>query len=373
VRADNGGINVKNKTMRILLFSMLSLSIIAAVTLADPSMLLQPSLVEIEPDGQFTVQVQVYEVVEFFAASVELKYDASLLKAIEASAGDFLGTDVIFFDMPGDGVISMAISKKAGTVGASGSGILANVRFRAVSQGVANISVNTSKLTLTQSDGEPIPDFEKLTVVPCEVTIGVKQTELSIEPSESQVKIGNEITLKAFVSNVDRLFGVSFEIQFDGNVLEYARVSAGGFLGEDSIFLDIKGDNRASIAVSMKAGDTPASGSGEIASIIFRGKAAGESQISYRVDTANLRRDDGSSIPFMVKNGSVTVIPGMKGDVNNDGLIRSNDAILALRFSAGILDPTPSQLWAADMNEDGRVRTNDAIMILRKAAGLSEF
>ena len=364
---------MKNKTMRILPFSILSLSIIAAVALADPSVVLQPSLVEIEPDGQFTVQVHVYEAVGLFAASVELEYDASLLTAIEASVGDFLGTDVIFFDMPGDGVISMAISKKAGSAGASGSGILADVQFKAFSQGLANISVNASKLTLTQSDGKPIPDFEKLTVVPCEVAIGVKQTELSIEPSESQVKIGNGITLKAFVSNVDRLFGVSFEIQFDGNLLEYARASAGGLLGEDAIFFDIEGDNRISIAVSMKAGDTPASGSGEIASIIFRGKAAGESQISYRVDTANLKRDDGSSIPFTIKNGSVTVIPGMKGDVSNDGLIRSNDAILALRFSSGILDPTPSQLWAADMNEDGRVRVNDAIMILRKAAGLSEL
>lgn len=59
-----------------------------------------------------------------------------------------------------------------------------------------------------------------------------------------------------------------------------------------------------------------------------------------------------------------------KGDVNEDGVIRSNDAILALRISAGFLTPTENQRWSADMNGDGQIRSNDAILILRKAAGL---
>jgi hypothetical protein len=61
----------------------------------------------------------------------------------------------------------------------------------------------------------------------------------------------------------------------------------------------------------------------------------------------------------------------IKGDISNDGRVRSNDAILALRISAELLEPTEDEFWAADMNEDGKVRANDAIMILRKAAGLS--
>jgi hypothetical protein len=61
----------------------------------------------------------------------------------------------------------------------------------------------------------------------------------------------------------------------------------------------------------------------------------------------------------------------VKGDVNGDGNIRSNDAILALRISAGLMTPTDQQIWAADMNSDGNVRANDAILILRKSAGLA--
>jgi hypothetical protein len=60
----------------------------------------------------------------------------------------------------------------------------------------------------------------------------------------------------------------------------------------------------------------------------------------------------------------------LKGDVNGDGSIKSNDAILALRISAGLITPTVEQICSADMNNDGSVKANDAILILRKVAGL---
>jgi hypothetical protein len=56
--------------------------------------------------------------------------------------------------------------------------------------------------------------------------------------------------------------------------------------------------------------------------------------------------------------------------VNNDGAVRSNDAIKALRFAAGLEEPTEDQKLAADMTKDGKIASNDAIRILRKAAGL---
>jgi len=69
------------------------------------------------------------------------------------------------------------------------------------------------------------------------------------------------------------------------------------------------------------------------------------------------------------KDASFTVL--LLGDVNNDGAVRSNDAILSLRFAAGLQEPTEDEKWAADMNGDGEIKADDAILILRKAAGLS--
>ena len=59
------------------------------------------------------------------------------------------------------------------------------------------------------------------------------------------------------------------------------------------------------------------------------------------------------------------------GDVNNDGKIRSNDAILVLRIAVGLMEPDEYQKQATDMDGDGMIRANDAILILRKAAGLA--
>lgn len=62
--------------------------------------------------------------------------------------------------------------------------------------------------------------------------------------------------------------------------------------------------------------------------------------------------------------------PCTKGDVNGDGKIGSNDAILALRIAAGMVTPNLQQQCAADVNDDGSVRANDAIMVLQMAAGM---
>jgi hypothetical protein len=59
----------------------------------------------------------------------------------------------------------------------------------------------------------------------------------------------------------------------------------------------------------------------------------------------------------------------IKGDVNSDGDIGSNDAIIALQIAAGLVEATTYQECAADMNGDGKVISADAILILRMAAG----
>jgi len=80
--------------------------------------------------------------------------------------------------------------------------------------------------------------------------------------------------------------------------------------------------------------------------------------------------------PDLVNNHRIQVfslsnVPScVKGDVNNDGNIRSNDAMLILRITAGLLEPNDYQKCAADVNDDGKIRSNDATIVLRKAAGL---
>lgn len=60
------------------------------------------------------------------------------------------------------------------------------------------------------------------------------------------------------------------------------------------------------------------------------------------------------------------------GDVDFDGLITANDALLILRSSVGLDTFTPDQNKAADVDTDGNVTSGDALAVLRYSAGFSD-
>ena len=58
------------------------------------------------------------------------------------------------------------------------------------------------------------------------------------------------------------------------------------------------------------------------------------------------------------------------GDINRDGVVNSADAILLLRYDAGLESLDQEQLLLADVNRDGKIMVRDANEILRIDAGL---
>jgi len=84
---------------------------------------------------------------------------------------------------------------------------------------------------------------------------------------------------------------------------------------------------------------------------------------------------NGSSILWFRPADSLC--PGQKGDINDDGLINSGDAVLALRIAVGLdigIPPHPAdgcELCRCDVNCDGAQNSGDAVLILREAAGMN--
>jgi hypothetical protein len=119
------------------------------------------------------------------------------------------------------------------------------------------------------------------------------------------------------------------------------------------------------------------------------GAAQGDSKVTFNGIDAGVA-DSWSDMTIMIKvpegattgpvvvtvngqasnNDKIFTIDCLKGDVNGDGLVKSNDAILCLKIAAGVITPDPKQKCAADMNCDGQIKSNDAILILKKAAGI---
>ena len=58
------------------------------------------------------------------------------------------------------------------------------------------------------------------------------------------------------------------------------------------------------------------------------------------------------------------------GDVNGDGTVNANDALMILRAALNLVQLTDSQIAIADVNNDGTVNANDALAVMRIALGL---
>ena len=58
------------------------------------------------------------------------------------------------------------------------------------------------------------------------------------------------------------------------------------------------------------------------------------------------------------------------GDVDSDGSVNSNDALLILQHIVGTDKLSDNQLAYADVNDDGRINSADALQILNKSVGL---
>ena len=58
------------------------------------------------------------------------------------------------------------------------------------------------------------------------------------------------------------------------------------------------------------------------------------------------------------------------GDVDNNGIVDSNDALMIMRYAMQLQMLDATQLLAADVNGDGVVDSNDALMLMRMTMGL---
>ena len=78
----------------------------------------------------------------------------------------------------------------------------------------------------------------------------------------------------------------------------------------------------------------------------------------------------GKNIPFRIYPSASS---GIKGDVDGDGLITSNDALLVLRYSVQLEEFDEETVQLADVNGDGAADSADSLAILRYSVGIRDF
>jgi len=115
------------------------------------------------------LNIEVYHVDSLFGASFRIEFDSNQLEYLST---DFPGQQaimgtpesVIFFDTSGTDYVAVSITRMYPDTMVSGSGALAQLRFRAISPGTTKLTFAPTTLRLVQKDGQRIPGFDSCVV-----------------------------------------------------------------------------------------------------------------------------------------------------------------------------------------------------------------
>jgi len=184
---------------------------------------------------------------------------------------------------------------------------------------------------------------------------------------------GETVVVPINITDATNLAGADLTITYDSSILTINEANPTQFLSNNGINLVVNTNTPGRILLRMAGTNAMTGGSGTLVEMTFAisANATVGTETPVKFGDAEAFNVDAANIPVTTQDGKVKIAAQcMKGDVSNDGKIKSNDAILALRIAAELIDPTAQQFCAADMNSDNKVKSNDAILILRTSAGL---
>jgi len=141
-------------------------------------------------------------------------------------------------------------------------------------------------------------------------------TVVKIDPAAAMGTVGATVVLDIKIENVSNLYGAEVHLTFDPTLVEVVdaepdadgiQITSGTFLAPDFVGRNTVDNTAGKIdyAIAQLPPDSPVNGSGILATITFRGKAEGASDLSF--ESALLASPDGQAIPSTTQNGSITV------------------------------------------------------------------
>jgi hypothetical protein len=173
---------------------------------------------------------------------------------------------------------------------------------------------------------------------------------------------------------LEDLYAYELQITYDPDMVQLLYVEDLDPLKEDEdlaqTFLHREGPGMLQIGKAVLSADEGISG-GNLEFLRLHLKAL----VDLDMEAGNILAS--STARFAHRSG-LPVYPALLGDVSGNNTVDVGDAILILRYNAGLLDFSEKQLWAAHVSGkltgDGKplVDVGDAILILRYLVGLIE-
>lgn len=143
---------------------------------------------------------------------------------------------------------------------------------------------------------------------------------IKIVPNAATISVGQTIEMSVQVENIVNLYGIEMLIQFDHNLLEVVdanpnkpgiQITTGEFLRGGLEGANTVVDGTIDYAMQQVAPNPPASGSGTLVRILFRGIGSGT--VDVRIDDLNLSDQAGQGIGSAFHGAQITILPGSVG------------------------------------------------------------
>ena len=168
---------------------------------------------------------------------------------------------------------------------------------------------------------------------------------------------------------------LDLELPYDRSVFWPTAIVPGGIIlahGTDGAFAANPSFGGADIAKIAFASNNKVTGDGLLFTVTYQVAAfttAVEAALDVNIIKATVLTslDVYQDLTIYAKNG--TMIIGRLGDINGDGLVTPEDAMLLLQMIVGLVPWTERALRFGDINGDGIVDTSDATLILRMVVG----
>ncbi|MEM1551127.1 MAG: cohesin domain-containing protein, partial [Candidatus Bathyarchaeia archaeon] len=214
-------------------------------TYAQPTALsIKPPEVTVEPEQEFTVDVNVTDVQNMYAYEFKIFYKNSVLNATKAvrPPGHFMEpSDPTLQFIPKweiknnfnatHGRIWLGFTLLAPEAPKSGSGILVRITFMAIGEGTTLLSLKDTKLA--DGAGAPIPHVAE----DCSVTVKlpeIPQPTMEVDPKlVSPTRRGEIMAVNVSINDLDvrwKAVGFEFKLGFNSTLLQVVNVLEGPFL-----------------------------------------------------------------------------------------------------------------------------------------------
>ncbi len=261
---------------------------------------------------------------------------------------------------------NIADATSAGYAPISGNHTVANIMLKVVGTGKTSLNFMVGKLG--DPLGNPIArDVFNGTFSNVGVPPPPKPALLFVDPAKilnGSLGSGSNFTVNINIVNASGVGGLEFKLGFNASELNAISIAAGSFI-PGSVTPITQVDNTTGFARFNVTLSTPLDGNGTLAVIQFKVMTDNLKNSTLHLYDVALVDGSGQALPFSTVDGSFSNLKVIPGDLNHDGIVDIDDAIM---FSNSFGSAPGDKNWnpEADMTGDGQVDIIDLIFIAMK-------